>query len=344
MFTDIMGKMRTNRFDPGYFPAFESRLFFDGEKKTQQVINFTVLLALSTVIATYGVVTDSTAAVIGAMIIAPLMTPIMACAAAVTLGSRFRSMKALRLVVLGITGVVVLSALLTVFLPGSLISFTTNSQITSRVSPSLLDLIIALAAGAAGAYAIGRQEIADSLAGVAIAISLVPPLAVVGISLAKLHWLDALGSFILFLTNFFAILLAGAIVFRLLGLHRFSTVKKEDFTHQKAIRVIIAGTLLITIILAVATFNAVQTTVEQNNAVDAVNTWIGDRSYEEGGVNIQGSFVGVTIRGEGQLPPIKDLAVLLEQALGHPVIVNLRIVPEQIQRYPVVFTRDLNTT
>jgi uncharacterized hydrophobic protein (TIGR00271 family) len=138
-------------------------------------VNFVVLLALATVIATYGVVTDSTASVIGAMIIAPLMTPIMAAAAAVTMGSTIRLGQALRLVALGILGVIVLAMLLTFFIPDSIISFPTNSQITSRVSPGLLDLVIALAAGAAGAYAIGRQEIADSLAGVAIAISLVPP-------------------------------------------------------------------------------------------------------------------------------------------------------------------------
>jgi uncharacterized hydrophobic protein (TIGR00271 family) len=185
MTPDLIAKMRTNRFDPEYLPSFESKLFFEGERKNRQMVNFIVLLALATVIATYGVVTDSTAAVIGAMIIAPLMTPIMAAAAAVTMGSTIRLGQALRLVTFGILGVIVLAMLLTFFIPDSMISFPTNSQITSRVSPGLLDLMIALAAGAAGAYAIGRQEIADSLAGVAIAISLVPPLSVVGISLAK---------------------------------------------------------------------------------------------------------------------------------------------------------------
>ena len=110
--------------------------------------------------------------------------------------------------------------------------------------------MIALAAGAAGAFAIGRQEIADSLAGVAIAISLVPPLCVVGISLGGGMWLDAGGAFLLFLTNFFAILLAGAMVFRFMGLEElgFSDASKE--TKQKAIQVIVAGILLITLLLA----------------------------------------------------------------------------------------------
>ena len=82
MIPDFLAKMRTNRFDPEYLPSFESKLFFEGERKNKQIVNFIVLLALATVIATYGVVTDSTASVIGAMFIAPLMTPIMAAAAA----------------------------------------------------------------------------------------------------------------------------------------------------------------------------------------------------------------------------------------------------------------------
>jgi hypothetical protein len=86
MIPDLIAKMRTNRFDPEYLPSFESKLFFEGERKNRQMVNFIVLLALATVIATYGVVTDSTASVIGAMIIAPLMTPIMAAAAALTMG------------------------------------------------------------------------------------------------------------------------------------------------------------------------------------------------------------------------------------------------------------------
>ena len=108
------------RFDPEYFPQFEEKLFFDGEKRKRQVLNFAVLLCLATVIATYGVLQDSTAAVIGAMIIAPLMTPIMACAAAATLGSSKRVAGALTLVALGVFAVIVLSVAMTLIIPGQL--------------------------------------------------------------------------------------------------------------------------------------------------------------------------------------------------------------------------------
>lgn len=92
-------------------------------------------------------------------------------------------MNSITLVALGVIGVILLAMVLTAVVPAQLVSMTKNPQIISRVHPSLLDLIIALAAGAVGAFAIGREEIADSLAGVAIAISVVLPLCVVGITL-----------------------------------------------------------------------------------------------------------------------------------------------------------------
>jgi uncharacterized hydrophobic protein (TIGR00271 family) len=335
MITDFLDKMRMNRFDPQYFPNFENRLFFEGERKNHQIVNFVVLLTLAAIIATYGIVTDSTASVIGAMIIAPLMTPIMASAAAVILGSTIRLKQALRLVVLGILGVIALSILLTFFIPDSIIAFSTNSQITSRVSPGLLDLMIALAAGAAGAYAIGRQEIADSLAGVAIAISLVPPLCVAGISLGSGRWLDAGGAFLLFLTNFFAILFAGAIIFRLMGLEELGFRDASKEAKQKAIRVIIAGVLLISLLLTVTTYNAYVATTELTDTADAVKEWLsGSSDFQIVSIKVRPTDVDITIRGDSQVPPLATLYPKLNMVYGHPVKINLHVIPFTSQSYP----------
>ena len=320
---------------PEYLPSFENRLFFEGERKDKQMVNFAILLALSTVIATYGVITDSTASVIGAMIIAPLMTPIMAAAASVILGLPHRLTKAIRLVVFGVLTVIVLSILLSFFIPDSLIAYSTNSQITSRVSPGLLDLMIALAAGAAGAYAMGRQEIADSLAGVAIAISLVPPLCVVGISLGSEQWMDAGGAFLLFLTNFFAILLAGAIVFRLMGLEKLGFIDASKDTKRKAIRVIVVGIILITLLLAVTTYNAYVTTNVQTGTADAVKEWLSETSdFQIVGIKVRPTDVDITIRGDSQVPPLTNLYTKLNTVHGHPVKINLHVIPFKSQSYP----------
>ncbi len=172
---------------------------------------FWVLLVLAAVIASAGVVSDSTATVIGAMIVAPLMTPILGSALALVLARRRQLLINFAIVVGGAVVVIVvgyLIALLHVF-P---IDAANNSQVAGRVSPRLIDLLAALATGAVGAFALIRSDISDTLPGVAIAISLVPPLAVVGITLESGQPSEALGALLLFGTNVAAIIATGTAV------------------------------------------------------------------------------------------------------------------------------------
>jgi hypothetical protein len=92
-------------FDPDYLEAFENKLFISGPQTARRLTNFFVLLLLASVIATYGLISDSTASVIGAMIVAPLMGPIMATAAAVVMGSAERALRSLALVAVGVVSV-----------------------------------------------------------------------------------------------------------------------------------------------------------------------------------------------------------------------------------------------
>jgi hypothetical protein len=104
--------LRDNRFTPQDLPAFENKLFFKGPRLRPYLVRFTVLLFLSTIIAAFGVVNDSVATVIGAMIIAPLMTPIMATAAAIVMGRMEWSIRSLLLVALGVSLVIITSLLI----------------------------------------------------------------------------------------------------------------------------------------------------------------------------------------------------------------------------------------
>lgn len=183
-----------NKFTPEDVPQFEAKLFFEGANRRIDLERFAILLLLSTMIATYGIIGDAVATVIGAMIIAPLMRPIMGTTAGLVIGDMRRAARSFLVVVLGVAGVIVLTMLLTEITVTRAISFETNSQILGRVTPRLIDLYAALAAGAAGAFALSRDDIADSLPGVAIAISLVPPLCVVGIGLAEGEWEAALAT------------------------------------------------------------------------------------------------------------------------------------------------------
>ena len=101
-----------------------------------------------------------------------------------------------------------------------------TGEIAARLSPTLLDLGVAIVSGVAGAYAHAREEVARSLAGVAIAVALVPPLAVSGIGLGWGEWTIFQGSFLLFLTNLFGIVLAGNLTFLLLGFGPFGLARR----------------------------------------------------------------------------------------------------------------------
>lgn len=186
-------------------------LFIDGPIGGRKSSKFWILLTLAAVIATAGVVADSTATVIGAMIVAPLMTPILGTALAVVLADRAHVVRSVALVVGGAALVVAIGFLIgTIDAP--LDAFAANSQVAGRISPRLIDLLAALATGTVGAFALVRSDISDTLPGVAIAISLVPPLAVVGLLLSVERYSDASGALLLFGTNVAAIVATGTVV------------------------------------------------------------------------------------------------------------------------------------
>lgn len=329
--SDLRALARRVGFDPDYLEAFETKLFIHGEKSSRRLTNFTVLLLLATVIATFGLITSSTATVIGAMIVAPLMGPIMATAAAVVMGSGQRALRSLALVTAGVIAVILLAALLTMGVPDVAISFEENSELSSRIAPGLAALLTALASGAAGAFIISREEIADSMGGVAIAISLVPPLCVVGIALQQGQWGPATGALMLFLTNFLAILLAGGVTFMLTGLGRIAVNDANQRIRRNAFAVIIAATLLVAIPLTITTYQVVVHSLENRTAIGEVDAWLGQNTYSIVYVDVNDQTVLATIEGYGDLQPLSALANQLATTLKRPVIVNLRIIPTQVE-------------
>lgn len=130
----------TTRYYQRLFLRLKPNFFFEGFNRRVDLERFAVLLFLSTFIGTYGVIGDSTATVIGAMIIAPLMRPIMATTAALVMGDVNRAGISFLIAILGIAGVIGVSWLLTEITVTRVISFETNTQITGRVSPRMIDL------------------------------------------------------------------------------------------------------------------------------------------------------------------------------------------------------------
>ncbi|MFC7304744.1 DUF389 domain-containing protein [Streptomyces monticola] len=191
-------------------------LFIERNWRSPSSTRFWVLLVLASVIASAGVVGDSTATVIGAMIVAPLMTPILGSALALVLADRHHLARSVLLVIGGALAVVAIGLLMG-WLVAPPDAFASNSQVSSRISPRLIDLLAALATGTVGAFALVRSDVSDTLPGVAIAISLVPPLSVTGLLLTVGRYHDAFQSALLFTTNVAAIVATGTLVFLLYG-------------------------------------------------------------------------------------------------------------------------------
>lgn len=322
-----------NKFSPEDIPAFEAKLFYEGTKRRSDLERFAVLLFLSAFIATYGVIGDSTATVIGAMIIAPLMRPIMATTAGLVMGNFKRAGFSFLVVVAGVIGVVGLSFLLTEVTITRVISFETNSQLAGRISPRLLDLYVALAAGAAGAFALSRDDVADSLPGVAMAIALVPPLCVVGIGLAQGENGAASGAMLLFITNFLAILIAGGLVFALLGLNSATLKGLTLDTKRWAFLLIALAIMLVTIPLGSTSIRFFEENQVKRETIRSSLNWLQGTGYRINRVRVAGDQVNLVIYGSGDRPLLSELGDRLNALLDEPVDINLVIVPSAQESY-----------
>ncbi len=171
--------------------------------------SFHFMLGLSTIIATLGLLANSAAVIIGAMIVAPLMGPIVGMAYSTAMGNRRLLRRSSFTVLKGILLTIGVAWIVT-----SIIGLETrDAEIMSRIKPTLIDFGIAMAAGAAGAFANTRRSISSAMPGVAIAVALVPPLSVVGIGLAQGEAEIALGALLLFVTNLICIIFFGSLVF-----------------------------------------------------------------------------------------------------------------------------------
>lgn len=186
-------------------------------------ISFYILVVLSTIIAAYGLVANSTAVVIGAMIVAPLMTPIIGIALSLVSNDSQLFRHAVIAEVVGVICSVGLGFLVGKFTYGVELS----PEILARTQPLPYDILVAIAAGLAGAYSLVNPRINAALAGVAIAVSLVPPLAASGICLALDRYDLGLGAFLLFFANFLAIQLASVFIFILSGFIDYSHIKEN---------------------------------------------------------------------------------------------------------------------
>ena len=297
--------------------------------------DFYSMIALSASIAALGLILDSAAVIIGAMLVAPLMSAIIGMGMAIIHGDFRFLMLTTRATLLG-AGI----AILTGFFFG-LINFhgDTTHQILQRTNPSTLDLVVALISGVAAAYALCRKNVSNSLPGVAIAVALVPPLATVGVCLSIGFWSLAFGAFKLFLSNMVAIVFASALVFASFGFRPKVDTLKSDRRLKVFQRSFVASGILVVCMLVLLVTRAVHD-VREADFDDEVQVEL-TQYLEELDIEAEvadwkilttreGVFqFDVQLESPGEITK-KDVSALekrLETSLKKQVVLDLTVVP-----------------
>jgi len=183
---------------------------------------YLVMMILSTLITAFGLYANSAPVIIGAMILAPLISPIVSFSMGLIRYDTQLLKVSFKTILVGTAASLLFASLVSVIIPLKIVT----PEISARLTPTLLDLGIAVASGIAAAFAHAKEGIAKSLAGVAIAVALVPPLVVAGVGIGWMDWSIFSGAFLLYLTNLAGIIMFGGLTFLLLGFAPFKTAKK----------------------------------------------------------------------------------------------------------------------
>lgn len=273
---------------------------------------FLTLMVLATLLASVGLFADSAPVIIGAMILAPLMAPIISLAMGVLRQDERLLGESLRTLCVGMGLALLCSVLLSWLMPLQ----TVNGEIAARLQPTLLDLAVAVISGVAGAYAHARAEVAKSLAGVAIAVALVPPLAVTGMGIGWLDWHVFSGALLLFLTNLAGIVMAAALTFLVLGYSPFSRARRG-----------LLLSLLLVLLVSVPLALGFQRMVEEHRIQRTLTGWqLGDVLLQEVSVrpgepmHLQVRLLSPRALQDAQLDALKQA---IEQRLQRPVLLEV---------------------
>lgn len=309
-----IGAQRRDRIGEG--------IFFEEPHRASKLASWWTMLLLSVAIATFGIIQDSTAVVIGAMLIAPLMTPILGVAAGIVNSWYGRIVSSLGLVFAGAGAAIGLAAIIGQWAP-IIVPLAGNSQVTSRVAPNIVDMMIALAAGSAGAYANVDDRVSDSIAGVAIAVALVPPLGVVGLTLQAGMFDDAWGALLLFLTNLVSIILAAAVVFFITGFAPYRSLQENRAQVVSMLRTVALAAIVIVIPLAFTAQDVVAESARLKLANEAVTSWLGDADLNADEITVSGDDVYVFLTGPDDVPPIEDLETELSDEYATTVALTV---------------------
>ena len=301
-------------------------------------LDYYVLVILACALASLGLAMNSTATIIGAMLVSPLMAPILGVSMGSVTGNSQLFKRSLITIAAGIMLSLALSFSLTHFLIRLPFGFfeSVPREILVRVAPTPLDLLIALVGGIIGAYAWSNEHISSALPGVAISISLMPPLCTAGISLALGNHAHAVGATLLFLSNLVAIIFAGLVTFVLMG---FNFRHSQNGNGNLSSRILLFALLviLIAIPLTILSLDTIAINEFQTNAARIL--------IKEVSLYTQAELLELQVITEGSLNRIEAIIRIeqnltdnefeviqakLQEQLQKPIVLELTTVPMQV--------------
>jgi uncharacterized hydrophobic protein (TIGR00271 family) len=283
---------------------------------------FQVLMVLSVLLALTGLYANSAPVIIGAMVLAPLMSPVVSLAMGLARTESSLIQSSLRTLAIGVAWGLACGIVLAWIMPLEI----PTSEMRVRMSPTLLDLLVAVVSGIAGAYAHAKENIAKGLAGVAIAVALVPPLSVAGIGLGWADWNMAGGALLLLITNLVGIALAGSATFLVLG-----------FAPFKRARAGLGVTLAIMLVISAPLYIAFSHLVEKDHIVEQIRAQVPAGQVDLSGLTVSVTSIQVTL-GDPHLvrvvlssperldaDRVDELKNLISERIGQPILLEAQL-------------------
>ncbi len=309
------------------YQASREALINIAREKSEINLEYLVLVILSSVITSLGLILDNVAVIVGGMIIAPVLGPILGITIGIVLGDSLMIRKGVAAEILAITFGVIIGAFFGLLIPDVEL---TNSLVI-RMSPSLADLLIAIAAGAAGAYTLIKGQLGSELVGVMIAASLLPVMSTIGIGISFGNTRMVIGAALLLAGNYLSLLLAKITVFYLRGLRPQIWYKfKAEKMIKKSLVFIVISIFILSIPLSALTIyqfyterpvNIVKTIIREN----LTQEW--DYRIEE--IEIEGNLVNVYLYSKRTLDEklFLEIKKQIEESLKEEYSINFRIIP-----------------
>ena len=304
----------------------------EGDLFVSYLLRFTALILLSAGIASFGLLADSPAVVIGAMLVAPLMTPIVAAAAATVMARNTRLVRSLVVIAFGTLAAIVVGYV-TALVAGTQVIGPTDlpGEVRARTFPGLLDLGIAITAGAAAGFILPRRSTTGALPGVGIAVALVPPLATVGITWRIGANDEAANAILLYVTNLAAIVFAASLMLILAGF-------RPDERGRSLIRrlvITLATVVVVAVPLTLHTRSTIEDTSLRRSVTSSIVAWDDSvRLIEMTADAADGkATVELLVAGPNEPRPAWELAIEIERRFGGPV--DLRLLYQRDELYVV---------